>query len=97
MALFALSIVLLIVTAGLGLYLSYYNVSPQLREYRETVYQMEADGTSDDEILEFMNQDTEVDESKLIIPPVWMSIIYILGMVTGFVLLSMGYKTSDRG
>ena len=51
---------------------------------------MEADGTSDDEILEFMNQDTEVDESKLIIPPVWMSIIYILGMVTGFVLLSMG-------
>ncbi len=89
-ALFALSIVLLIVTAGLGLYMSYYNVSPQLREYRETVYQMESDGASDEEILEFMNQDTEVDESKLIDAPLWMNIVVMLGAIASFILLVMG-------
>ena len=85
-----LSVVLGIVTTGLGLYMSYYHVSPQLREYRETVYQMEADGASDDEIQEFMDRDTDVDESKLIDPPAWMALIGILGIVASFVLLGMG-------
>jgi len=69
MSLFWLSVVLGIVTFGLSSYMSYRQVSPQLREYRETVYQMEADGASEEEILEFMDQDTDVDESKLIDPP----------------------------
>ncbi len=90
MALFALSVVLGIVTTGLGLYMSYRQVSPQLREYRETVYQMEADGASDEEILEFMDQETEVDESKSIDPPTWMALIGILGIAASFVLLAMG-------
>lgn len=88
--LFWLSVVLGIFTTGVGLYMSYYNVSPQLREFRETVYQMEADGVSDDEIEAFMDQDTDVDESKLIDPPAWMALIGILGIVASFVLLIMG-------
>ncbi|TCK93144.1 hypothetical protein EDC19_1323 [Natranaerovirga hydrolytica] len=90
MNLFWLSVVLGIVSTGLGLYMSYYHVSPQLREYRETVYQMEADGASEEDILEFMDRDTDVDESKLIDPPAWMAIIGILGIVASFVLLIMG-------
>lgn len=90
MALFALSVVLGIVTTGLGLYMSYRQVSPQLREYRETVYQMEADGASDEEILEFMDQETEVDESKLIDAPLWMNIVVILGVVASFILFGIG-------
>ena len=90
MNLFWLSVLLGIATFGLRSYMSYRQVSPQLREYRETVYQMEADGASEEEILEFMDQDTDVDESKLIDPPTWMAILGILGVVTGFVLLIMG-------
>ena len=90
MNLFWLSVVLGIVTFCLGTYMSYYHVSPQLREFRETVYQMEADGASDDEIEAFMDQDTDVDESKLIDPPAWMALIGILGIVASFVLLIMG-------
>ena len=90
MNLFWLSVVLCIVTFGLSAYTSYYHVSPQLREFRETVYQMEADGASDDEIEAFMDQDTDVDESKLIDPPTWIALIGILVMVASFVLLGMG-------
>lgn len=90
MNLFWLSVVLGIVTTGLGTYMSYYHVSPQLREFRETVYQMEADGASDDEIEAFMDQDTDVDESKLIDPPTWIALIGILVIAVGFVLLIMG-------
>ena len=90
MDLFWLSVVLGIFTTGVGLYMSYYHVRPQLREFRETVYQMEADGASDDEIEAFMDQDTDVDESKLIDPPAWMALIGILGIVASFVLLIMG-------
>lgn len=90
MALFALSVVLGIVTTGLGLYMSYRQVSPQLREYRETVYQMEADGASDEEISAFMDQETEVDESKLIDAPLWMNIVVMLGAIASFILLGIG-------
>jgi disulfide bond formation protein DsbB len=90
MNLFWLSVVLGIATTGLGTYMSYYHVSPQLREYRETVYQMEADGASDDEILEFMDQDTDVDESKLINAPLWMNIVVTIGIVASFVLFVLG-------
>ena len=37
-----------------------------------------------------MDQDTDVDESKLIDPPAWMALIGILGIVASFVLLIMG-------
>jgi hypothetical protein len=97
MNLFWLSVVLGIVTTGLGTYMSYYHVSPQLREFRETVYQMEADGASDDEIEAFMDQDTDVDESKLIDPPTWIALIGILVIAAGFVLLGMGYNGLGLG
>ncbi len=90
-ALFALSIVLLIVTTGLSLYMSYRQVSPQLREYEETVYNMEVDGTSDEEILEFMDQETGVDESKLLKAPLWMHLAVTLGIVASFVLLGIAF------
>jgi hypothetical protein len=88
--LFWLSVVLGIVTFGLSSYMSYRQVSPQLREYRETVYQMETDGASDDEIEAFIDQDTDVDESKLIDPPTWMALIGLMGIAASFVLLVMG-------
>jgi hypothetical protein len=90
MNLFWLSVVLGIVTFGLSSYMSYHQVSPQLKEFRETVYQMEADGASEEEILEFMDRDTDVDESKLIDPPTWISLIGLMGIVASFVLLVMG-------
>lgn len=90
MNLFWLSILLGIVTFGLSAYISYLQVSPQLRGYRETVYQMEADGASDDEIEAFMDRDTDVDESKLIESPTWIALIGILVIAAGFVLLIMG-------
>lgn len=89
-ALFGLSVILLIVTTGLSFYISYRQVSPQLKEYEETVYKMEVNGASDDEILDFMDQDTEVDESKLLKAPLWMHLVVILGVVTSFVLLIVG-------
>lgn len=55
MNLFWMLVVLGIVTAALGTYMSYYHVSPQLREFRETVYQMEADGAIYEEIEVFMD------------------------------------------
>ena len=90
MVLFVMSIVLGIVTFGLSAYISYLQVSPQLREYRETVYQMEADGASDEEILEFMDGETEVDESKLINAPLWMNIVVMLGVISSFVIFGIG-------
>jgi hypothetical protein len=90
MNLFWLSVVLGIATFGLSSYMSYRQVSSQLREYRETVYQMEADGASEEEILEFMDKDTEVDESKLIDLPAWMTLIGLMGIAASFVLLVMG-------
>ena len=90
MVLFVMSIVLGIVTFGLSAYISYLQVSPQLREYRETVYKMEADGVSDDEILEFMDGETEVDESKLIDAPLWMNIVVMLGVIASFILFGIG-------
>jgi hypothetical protein len=50
---------------------------------------MEADGASEEVMLEFMDRDTDVDESKLIDPPAWMVIIGILGIVASFILLVM--------
>lgn len=90
MSLFWLSVVLGIVTFGLSSYMSYRQVSSQIQEYEDTVYQMEADGASEEEILEFMDRDTDVDESKLLEPPTWMALIGLIGIVAGFVLLGMG-------
>lgn len=89
-ALFVLSVVLGIVTLVLSIYISYLQVSPQLREYRESVRQMEEDGVSDVEILEFMDQETKVDESKLLETPLWMNILVTLGIISSFVLLVVG-------
>ena len=90
MALLGLTVLLGIVTFGLSAYVSYLRVSPELREYRETVYKMEADGASDDEILEFMDQETEIDESKLIDAPLWMNLVVMLGVIASFVLFGIG-------
>ena len=90
MALLGLTVLLGIITFGLSAYISYLRVSPELREHRETVYKMEADGASDDEILEFMDGETEVDESKLIDAPLWMNIVVMLGAIASFILLVMG-------
>ena len=90
MDLLGLSVLLGIVTFGLSAYISYLRVSPELRDYRETVYKMEADGASDDEILEFMDQETEVDESKLIDAPLWMNLVVMLGVIASFVLFGIG-------
>lgn len=51
---------------------------------------MEADGASDDEILEFMDQETEVDESKLIDAPLWMNVVVILGVIASLYYLEWG-------
>jgi hypothetical protein len=51
---------------------------------------MEVDGESEEEILEFMDRDTDVDESKLINAPLWMNIVVTMGIVASFVLLIMG-------
>jgi hypothetical protein len=85
-----LSVVLGIVSTVLDLYISYYHVSQKLREYRETVNQMEADQASEEEILEFMDRDIDVDESKFVDQPAWMAIIGIFAIVSSFVLLVMG-------
>jgi len=90
MNLFWLSVVMGIATFGLSSYMSYRQVTPQLREYRETVYQMEADGASEEEILEFMDRDTDVDESKLIDPPTWMALTGLMGIAASFVLFVLG-------
>ena len=90
MDLLGLSVLLGIVTFGLSAYISYLRVSPELRDYRETVYKMEADGASDDEILEFMDQETEVDESKLIDAPLWMNVVVMLGAIASFILFGIG-------
>ena len=71
---------------GLGLYLSYHQVSPELKELRETVKQMEADGASDEDILAFMDQDKVVDERKLQDSPGWMVLTTTVGIVASFVL-----------
>lgn len=89
MNLFWLSLVLGIVTFSLSAYTSCYHVSLQLREFRGIVYQMKADGASDNEIEAFTDQDTDVDESKLRDPPTWIALIGILGITASFVLLGM--------
>lgn len=90
MVIFVLSIVLGIVTLGLSEYIRYLPVSPLLREYRETVYKIEADRSSDNEISEFMDQETELDESKLIDAPLWMNMVVALGIVASFILFGIG-------
>ena len=90
MALLGLSVLLGVITFGLSAYISYLRVRPQLIEYEETVYKMEADGVSDDEILEFMDGETEVDESKLIDAPLWMNIVVMLGVISSFVIFGIG-------
>ena len=90
MALLGLSVLLGIVTFGISAYISYLRVSPELREYRETVCKMEADGASDDDILEFINQETEVDESKLIDAPLWMNLVVMLGVIASLYYLELG-------
>jgi hypothetical protein len=90
MALLGISVLLGIVTFGLSAYISYLRVSPELREYRETVYKMEADGASDDEISAFMDGETEADESKLIDAPLWMNVVVMLGVIASFILFGIG-------
>ena len=85
-SLFWVSVMLGIGTTGLSIYKSYRQVSPQLKEYRHTVKQMEADGASDEEIITFMNQDIDVDESKLQDSPGWMVLVAIAGVIASFVL-----------
>lgn len=92
MSLFWISLVLLIATTGLSMYMSYLRASPQLKEYRDTVREMESNGISDEKILEFIELDIEVDESKLIKPPLWMQIIVMLGIGLGFVLFAIGVR-----
>ena len=72
---------------GLSVYMSYRQVGPQLKEYRKIVSKMEEEGASDKEILEFMNEDTGVDKSKLIATPLWMNIVVALAIVASLVLL----------
>ena len=79
-----------IITLNLIAYCSHFRVSPQVKEIKETVYQMEADGASDEEILEFLNRDIDVDESKLIDAPLWMNILTSLGIMASFILLGIG-------
>lgn len=90
MALLGLSVLLGVITFGLSAYISYLRVRPQLIEYEETVYKMEADGVSDDQISAFMDQETEVDESKLIDAPLWMNIVVMLGVIASFILFGIG-------
>ena len=90
MALLGLTVLLGVITFGLSAYISYLRVSPELREYRETVCKMEADGASDDDILEFINQETEVDESKLIDAPLWMNLVVMLGVIASLYYLELG-------
>ncbi len=87
---FWLSVVLGIVTFCLSTYISYRHISPQLRKYREALWQMKSDGASDDEILEFMDQETYVDEDELLQAPLWMHIVVTLGIVASFVLFGIG-------
>ena len=51
---------------------------------------MEIDGANDDEILEFMYQATEFDESKLLEAPLWIHLLVTLGIVASFVLFILG-------
>lgn len=88
--LFWLSIVLLMLTTGLSMYMSYRQVVPQLKEYKDNIRKMEADGASDKEILEFMNQDIEVDENELMKVPFWMELLVKLGVVGSFILFIIG-------
>lgn len=88
----SLSLVLLIAIIGLSIHMSYLRVSPQLKEYRDIVRQMEYNGTSDEKILEFIKLDTELEDSKLIKPPFWMQIIVMIDIVLGFVLFAIGVR-----
>lgn len=90
LTLLVLSVVLGIITTILSMYLSYRQVGLQLKKYRETVWQMEAEGASEDEILKFMEQDTEVDESKLLEAPLWINLLVILSIVASVVLFILG-------
>ena len=90
MTLFWLSVMLGIVSTGLGFYMSYHQISPEVKEFRDTVKQMEVDGASDDEILEFMDQDTDVDESILQDSTAWMVTVSTAGIVASFILLVIG-------
>ena len=90
MTLFWLGVMLLIVTTSLSIYMSYHQVSTQLKEHRDIIRKMEDDGASADEILEFMDQDIEVDESKLIKAPLWMDLVLKLGIVGSFILCVIG-------
>src|SRR6056297_133882 len=87
MTVFWLTALLGIATAVLSMYMSYRQVGPYLKEYREVVKQMEADGASDQEILEFMDRDPEIDGIELNEHPAWLVIFAWAGLAAGFALL----------
>lgn len=89
-ALFILSIVLGIITLCLSLYMSFRELSPQLKEYRETIYRMEAEEASDDEILNFMDQEIKVNPNKIEKTPLWMNFVMAFGIVSSIILCGIG-------
>ena len=90
MTLFWLTALLGIATALLSMYMSYSQIGSHLKEYRDTVKQMETDGVGDEEILEFMDKDSEIDESELEEHPVWMLVLARTGILAGFVVFMIG-------
>lgn len=89
--LFWLAIAASIILFCTGFLMAYIVASPDMKSFRETVRQMELDGASDKEIIEFMNSPTEeTGEYDYDSVPKWMPAIGWLSLLTGVILLVIG-------
>lgn len=76
-------------------YLSSYNVAkPVIEKHEKTVWEMEEDGATNEEIEEFIDSWSDEDHSDLDNKhgPIWMLIIITLAIIGSFVLLGIGIR-----
>ena len=83
-----ISILFLMITLGLSLWMSYLPVRLLLKQQRQTAKHMERDGVSEEKILAYIDQ--AIDESQYSEVPKWMYWISTAGVMGSVIMLVIG-------
>ena len=79
------------VTILLSGYMSSYIVSrPHIKKYKESVSQLEQEGSTNEEIEAFMDHPMNNGAFNKNVVPTWISIITLLAIMSGLILLILG-------
>ena len=90
--LFTLAIIFTVVYISADFARAYIVARPEMDQYKNTAKQMELDGATDEEIIEYMNTPIEYKghEFDYSIVPSWIPVLVILSFVTSVILLISG-------